>query len=202
MSNQLGFYLQQGHCVGCFTCQIACKDKNDLAVGQRFRRVHEFAGGGFTQTDHGFVNNVYAYWLSMACNHCENPACVANCPTGAMQKRPEDGIVFVDQSRCVGCQYCVMSCPYGAPQFNPKIGKTGKCDFCRDLLEKGEQPACVAACPMRVLHFGPIDELRRKYQGTDQIQGMPDPDRTNPSIIIAPHRDAVIGYKEAKGNGR
>ena len=191
MSEQLGFYFQQDRCIGCFTCQIACKDKNDLEVGQRFRKVHEFAGGGYTQTGRGLVNNVYAYWLSMSCNHCEDPICVKNCPTHALQKRAEDGIVFIDQNQCIGCRYCVMSCPYGAPQFNPKTGKTGKCDMCKDLLAKGEKPVCVTACPMRLLDCGKLDELRKKYQGVDQIKGMPEP-KTKPSFVITPHRDAVM----------
>lgn len=191
MTKQLGFHLEQGYCVGCFTCQIACKDKNNLAVGQRFRRVHEFAGGGYGPAGQGLIHNVYAYWLSLSCNHCEQPVCVANCPTGAMRKRPKDGVVYVDQSRCIGCRYCVMSCPYGAPQYNPSTGKTGKCDFCKDRLDRGERPACVEACPMRVLDFGDIDELRAKYSGTDYVRGLPGPEKTRPSIIITPHRDAV-----------
>lgn len=191
MSGQRGFYLRQDRCIGCFTCQIACKDTNDLDVGQCFRKVHEFAGGGYSKTDKGFTNNVYAYWLSMSCNHCQEPLCVKNCPTGAMQKRPEDGIVFIDQTKCVGCRYCIMSCPYGAPQYNPKTGKTGKCDMCKFLLDKGEQPVCVSACPMRVLEAGNVEELQQKYQGVQQIKGMPEP-KTKPSFVITPHRDAVM----------
>lgn len=193
MSKQLGFYVEQGHCVGCKTCQIACKDKNDLEVGQLFRKVHEFADGGFQQDGGAVTHNVRAYWLSLSCNHCQDAPCVKNCPTGAMQKRPEDGIVFIDQERCIGCRYCVMSCPYGAPQYNPKKGKTGKCDFCKDLLAAGKQPACVASCPLRALGFGQLDELREKHGKTDQVRGMPGPERTKPSLVITPHRDAIKG---------
>lgn len=149
------------------------------------------AGGGYTQTGKGLVNDVYAYWLSMSCNHCEDPICAKNCPTGALQKRPGDGVVFIDQAKCIGCRYCVMSCPYGAPQYNPKTGKTGKCDMCKDLLAKGEKPVCVTACPMRVLEAGKIEELRKKYQGVDQIKGMPEP-KTKPAFVITPHRNAVM----------
>ena len=194
MAGQLGFHVQQDRCIGCFTCQIACKDKNDLEVGQLFRRVREIAGGGYTGVgNNAYQADVYAYWISLGCNHCQDPPCVKNCPTGAMQKRPEDGVVFVDQNKCIGCRYCVWSCPYGAPQYNPKIGKVGKCDFCRDLLAQGEPPACVAACPMRVLDFGPLDELKKKYGGSNQIKGLPDPNLTKPSLLITPHRDAALG---------
>lgn len=189
---QTGFYLQQDRCIGCMTCQVACKDKNDLDVGQLFRKVHEFSGGSYVQTEQGLKNNVFAYWVSLSCNHCEKPVCVENCPTGAMQKREADGVVFIDQTKCIGCRYCVMSCPYGAPQYNPKIGKTGKCDFCKDLLEKGKKPVCVSACPMRVLDSGPVDQLRKKYGSSNVIKGLPSPDRTKPALVITPHRDAVV----------
>jgi anaerobic dimethyl sulfoxide reductase subunit B (iron-sulfur subunit) len=191
MTTQLGFHFDQRHCVGCCTCQIACKDQNDLDVGQLFRRVREYAGGEFRQIGKAVMPDVYAFWLSLGCNHCQDPLCVANCPTGAMQKRALDGIVFVDQDVCIGCRYCVMSCPYGAPQYNPDKGKTGKCDLCRSRLAEGQSPACVAACPQRVLDFGPIDALRQKYGTVAQVHGMPSPDRTHPSVVITPHRDAT-----------
>lgn len=192
-SKQLGFHLEQERCNGCLTCQIACKDKNDLDIGQLYRRVHEIAGGGYTEYNQVVKANVFAYWISLGCNHCQEPLCVKNCPSGAMQKREQDGIVFVDQNKCIGCRYCVWSCPYDAPQFNPKIGKVGKCDFCMDLLAKGEQPACVAACPLRVLDFGTMEELAKKHGGTGNIKGLPDPKLTKPSLLITPHRDAAPG---------
>jgi anaerobic dimethyl sulfoxide reductase subunit B (iron-sulfur subunit) len=191
MTGQLAFYFEQEHCVGCLTCQIACKDKKDLEVGQLFRKVHESAGGGYRQKGRVISHNVFAFWLSMSCNHCQAPACMKNCPTGAIRKRPEDGIVFIDEGICIGCQNCVVSCPYGAPQYNPQKGKAGKCDLCRDQLAAGKQPACVAACPMRALHYGRLDVLRQKYGSLNRVPGMPDPDITRPSLVITPHRDSA-----------
>ena len=191
MSGQLGFYLRQDRCIGCATCQVACKDKKDLDVGQLFRRVREVAGGGYTKVGNGFTTDVYAYWLSIACNHCQKPVCVKNCPTGAMQKRAEDGIVFVDQNRCIGCQICVRSCPYQAPQYNPKLEKVGKCDLCKDLLANGDQPVCVSGCPMRVLECGRLDQLQKKYGTVNKVKGLPDPARTKPSLVITPHHAAA-----------
>lgn len=191
-SKQLGFYLNQERCNGCLTCQIACKDKNDLDIGQLYRKVSEISGGGFTEFNQVVKNNVFAYWISLACNHCQEPLCVENCPSGAMQKREEDGIVFIDIDKCIGCRYCVWSCPYDAPQFNPEIGKVGKCDFCMDLLAQGEQPACVVACPMRALDFGTMEELEKKHGGTREIKGLPKPDITKPSLLINPHRDSAL----------
>lgn len=191
MSNQLGFCIEQDQCIGCFTCQIACKDKNNLDLGQNFRRVREFAGGGYTKTGEAYQQNVYAYWISLSCNHCENPKCLENCPTGAISKRAEDGVVLINRDRCIGCGYCTWSCPYGAPQLNTKTGKMGKCDFCQDLLAKGEEPVCVTACPMRVLHFGKLEDLKKQYGGTATIKGLPEETITHPSLVIVPHKNAA-----------
>jgi len=188
---QLAFFFNQQRCTGCLTCQVACQDKNDLPAGLLYRQVREMAGGGFAERGAAGKPEVYAYYLSMSCNHCREPACVRSCPTGALQKRREDGIVCIDRDRCSGCRRCAGSCPYGAPRYDPDQGKTGKCDFCHDLLARGEPPACVAACPMRALAYGTLAELTQEYGGGDWIRGLPDPELTKPSLLLAPHRDAA-----------
>lgn len=189
MAKQFGFHIDQQSCIGCFTCQIACKDKNGLESGEYWREVHEFTGGSSEEQNGVIRSNVYAYWLSMACNHCENPKCVTNCPTGAMHKREEDGIVLVDQEKCIGCGMCVWSCPYGAPQLINNI--SSKCNFCIDLLELGKQPACVGACFMRALDYGPLDELKAKYGAVADVKGLPSSSVTSPSVVITPHKDSI-----------
>lgn len=189
MAKQYGFYIDQANCIGCFTCQIACKDKNDLEVGQLWRKVREFQGGDTIEENGVYRSNVFAYWLSMSCNHCEDPKCVTNCPAGAMYKREEDGIVLVDQNKCLGCGYCTWSCPYEAPQLS---GKTvTKCNFCVDLLEQGKNPACVDACILRAIEYGPLEELQAKYGKVREVKGLPSADITNPSIVITPHKAAI-----------
>lgn len=188
---QLGFVHESQYCTGCKACQVACKDKQNNEVGQNFRRVTTYEGGGYTQAGNTFTNNVFAYSLSISCNHCAEPKCVKNCPSGAMRKDPQTGIVSVNQDICIGCGYCAWSCPYGAPQMNVKLGVMGKCDFCRDLLAKNEEPACVAACPLRLLHYGEIEELRSKYSGVGTCKVMPDPNITKPSLVLVPHKDSL-----------
>ncbi len=174
---QLGFYYDMATCIGCKTCQIACKDKNNLEDGVLFRKVTTIEGGKFPHP--------WFYHISLGCNHCAEAPCVRNCPTGALYKR-QDGIVMQDRNKCIGCRYCVWSCPYDAPQYIASEGKVGKCDFCADLIAKGEKPACIAACLMRALDYSDIEELRQKYGGTADIKGLPDARITGPSITINP----------------
>ena len=186
---RLAFYFDSSSCSGCKTCQMACKDKNDLGPGQVWRRVYEVSGGGWTKQGPTWRQDVFAYNLSMSCNHCENPICVKNCPTKALHKR-EDGIVQIDQKLCIGCKYCAWVCPYGAPQFDPAKGVMGKCDFCADYIDEGKNPSCVDACPMRALDFGDYAELLLKYGPCDHIYPLPDASITEPSACIKAHPNA------------
>lgn len=181
---QLGFYINLERCIGCHTCEVACKETNDLDVGPRWRRVRSVEGGAFPKP--------YAYFVSMACNHCQDPICAKVCPAGAYSKR-EDGLVVHDQSKCIGCKYCTFACPYAAPQFDESKGKVGKCSGCHQYVDKGEEPACVKSCILRALEFGPIDELAKKHPGAVQsIPVLPNPENTNPSILIQPRPEVHL----------
>ena len=147
---QLAFFVDVSACSGGKACQMACKDKHDLPVGQLWRRVYEVAGGGWRVSGAAWVSNVVAYHVSMGCNHCERPVCVEVCPSGALRKR-DDGIVLVDAERCIGCKYCGWVCPYGAPQYDDARGVMAKCHLCHDEIDVGRRPVCVTSCPMRVL---------------------------------------------------
>ncbi|MEI6575249.1 MAG: 4Fe-4S dicluster domain-containing protein [Bacteroidota bacterium] len=114
------------------------------------------------------------YWMPKKCFHCDNPPCVKVCPVGATFKR-SDGIVLIDNERCIGCRFCMAACPYSARVFNwgapknpedyheayspetstpSKIGTVEKCDFCPDKLRQGKLPHCILACPNGTLYFG------------------------------------------------
>lgn len=173
---QMGFYINIKECIGCKTCTIACKDTHDLEVGRNFRRVYGY--------EEGIYPNPSTYHISMACNHCDDPGCLDGCPTGALYKRSEDGVVLIDSKKCVGCRYCEWNCPYGAPQYDAAAGKMTKCDTCIDLREHGEEPACVTSCIMRVIEFGPIEELRAKHGTVSDHKGLPSSKLTKPNLVI------------------
>lgn len=176
---QYGFYFDQKACAGCHTCQIACKDKNRLEVGELLRTVHSYETGEFP--------NVGIYHMAKTCAHCDNPACVAACPTKRTLKDEATGIVYHDPNGvCAGetCLRCVEACPYHHPIYKADAKKVVKCDMCKDLIEKGQAPACVASCMMRALKFGPIDELKALYG--DAVTALPCfPDgATGPNMLI------------------
>lgn len=192
MAKQLAFYFDASACADCKACQIACKDKNNLPVGIMWRRVFQYGGGSWIQGQTTLIpNNVFSYSVATSCQHCENPLCVEVCPAGAITKR-EDGVVLIDQDKCIGCRYCEWACPYGAPVFDQAKGVMGKCNFCEDLLAKGENPACVDACVMRALEFGELDELRAKYGNVNAIEPLPTADITSPALVITPHKNAQV----------
>lgn len=143
---QMGFLLDQKYCIGCQTCQAACRARHGLTPGVYPRQASS------SQIE------LKGPYISLACNHCNNPACVDVCPTGAVHKR-EDGIVVHDPEVCIGCYSCAKACPYGAPQENDLNDRMVKCDMCAARLDKGESPACVDACPVKVLTVGTIEDL-------------------------------------------
>lgn len=174
---KMGFYFDQTSCIGCKTCQVACKDKNDLRVGTLFRHVNSYEAGQYP--------SVATYHVSATCNHCEMPACVAACPTGALEQDEADGTVQFDTSKCTGCRSCVSACPYGVPVFFEGEEVVRKCDACKVLRDNGEQPACVSACPMRALEFGPIDELAAAHpDAVKDMAVLPDSSTTGPCTLI------------------
>jgi anaerobic dimethyl sulfoxide reductase subunit B len=195
-NKQLAFYVDLSACIGCKACQMACKDKNDLEVGRLYRRVYEVDGGEWVQNGPAWRSTVFAYYVPLACNHCQKPICVEVCPTQAMTKR-EDGVVLIDAEKCIGCRYCEWACPYGAPQFNEALGKMTKCNFCVDLIDNGESPACVGACPMRAIEFGALDELRAKHGAVNEVYPLPSAVETDPAVVFTPHDSALRAQPES-----
>lgn len=151
MSTQVGFYVNTDRCIKCYACEVACKQWNGIKAGGVSRRnVYEVSDGVFPDNTRTFI--------SMSCMHCASPACASVCPAGAISKREEDGVVFVNKDKCIGCRYCFFACPFGVPQYDKEC--MNKCDMCLENggLEDGG-PHCVATCPTKALNFGTMEEL-------------------------------------------
>lgn len=140
----------------------------------------------------GVGRTCFAWYVSVACNHCARPVCVEVCPTGAMHKDAESGLVSVNARRCVGCGYCALSCPYHAPKVDRAAGRSVKCDGCLGRIAAGLAPICVAACPVRALEFGEIGALRQRYGELADLAPLPDSGDTEPSLVITPPKAAEL----------
>ena len=168
---KLGLVIDLDICVGCHACATACKEWNTSGFagplpdfdpygaepwGVWFNRVHSIEEG-----DEEGARTVY---FPKSCLHCEEPACVTVCPTGASYKRAEDGIVLVNEEICIGCKLCSWACPYGAREFDEDAGVMKKCTLCIDriynetLAEEDRLPACVMVCPVSARHFGDLGD--------------------------------------------
>lgn len=145
------FVVDPSRCIGCRSCETACRNEFLQEHGAKWRRVKEVE----------IAESGLIYFLSLACNHCENPECFRVCPERTYFKR-RDGVVVHNSKRCTGCCNCVRACPFGAPQYSPVTGKVDKCSMCVHLLDKGLPPACVEACPTGALRLvsehRPLDE--------------------------------------------
>jgi len=164
-------------CIGCHSCEVACKSENDVPLGVWRTWVK--------QVNKGEYPNVRTYFLPVLCNHCASAICVRNCPVKATWQR-EDGIVVVDEHRCIGCKYCIFSCPYGGVRhLNPLKKYAQSCYFCKHRVDAGLEPACVVACPTGARVFGdlhdPNSEVSRLI-ATNPVQVL-KPDRgTEPRV--------------------
>lgn len=199
--SQLAFFVDSDSCSGCKTCQVACKDHHDLAAGVHWRRVYEVACGSWQKSGDAWTSTVLAYNLSVACHHCADPVCAKQCTVDAIWKRP-DGIVLIEQSRCVQCSKCRADCPYEAIRYEAATNRVSKCDGCVDLVDAGLPPACVAACPNRALEFGDLEDLRQRHGTLDRVFPLEDPAITRPALVIKPHRHAALmaGREPEVGN--
>lgn len=177
---KIGFYIDATSCVGCRTCQIACKDKNNLDVGVFYRKVETYETGDYPNPGY--------YHYSYSCYHCENPKCVKACPTGAMH-RAQDSSVQYDPRLCITCKYCVNACPYKIPGHIKGKAVIAKCDSCKDLRDDGKNPACVDACMMRCIKWGELEEFRAAHNNetlVSDIEILPSSVETRPALLIKP----------------
>ena len=181
-------------CIGCHSCAVVCKQENNVGLGTFYNKV-------LTVGSSGTYPDLEMYYLPVSCQHCDNPECVSVCPTGASYKR-DDGVVLVDHSKCIGCQYCLYGCPYGVRQMDEEHGVAQKCTLCSQITADGSDvPACVHNCNCGARFFGDYDDPESdvckemaKYP-PEAIHALPDPGNSQPltRYILSPN---VASWKE------
>ena len=179
-----GFRLDLGRCVGCGACVLACRIENRLPSQISWRRV--------LPVNAGRIGGGPTYHLSLACHHCESPACLQACPTGAYEIG-DDGVVSLVTDRCIGCRYCEMACPFGAPAYDHDTGVMTKCTYCDHRVSAGLEPACVAACPTGALERAGDARLSpgRTFLPAWETPGFEDPAACRPSLSFASPRGRI-----------
>jgi len=201
---QYGMTIDTKRCIGCHTCAVACKIENNLSQNTWWNRTLT-VGGDEMDTAGGSFPRVSMSFITLACQHCKNPACVKVCPVGATYKDEETGVVFQDYDRCIGCRYCMAACPYngvrnfsweepqpvvdhatGGESVTPLQKNTvNKCTLCRHRLAQGLEPACISTCPERAREFGDFDDpdstVSRQLLERSNFQLLPEKD-TDPSV--------------------
>lgn len=167
---QVGWIIDLKRCIGCRSCYVACKAENQTPLRTDWRLVVERESGSYPNPRREFI--------SLACNHCDEPACMKSCPVDAITKRSSDGIVLIDQDKCIGCRYCLFACPYGAPRIDTDTGKVSKCTMCVHRRDAGLTPACFTACLTGAIQF--VEDFTGET--VTAPQGFNDPALTKPNI--------------------
>lgn len=126
----------------------------EILGGEFSKRKQDYNFEGIEKEIYGEFENTFMMYLPRLCEHCLNPACVAACPSGAIYKREEDGIVLIDQDKCRGWRMCVSGCPYKKIYFNWDSGKSEKCTFCYPRIEAGMPTVCSETCVGRIRYLG------------------------------------------------
>ncbi len=139
------FILDENKCVACQACVVACMIENNTSLETLWRKVLSY-----NETQN---LDLPIFHLSMACNHCEEAACMSNCPALAYERDLLTGAILHNSDHCIGCQYCTWVCPYDAPKFNEETKVVEKCNFCVDRLHENLKPACVTSCPTGALEI-------------------------------------------------
>ena len=213
-------------CKNALICQKACNKNHYITGDNAWIKVYKMQESEDTAP----------YFMPTTCQHCNKPPCVTVCPVDATFKR-RDGLVLIDNERCIGCRFCMAACPYSVRVFNwdepnqveiypdmnmadhgcstpeyagmPSIkGTVDKCDFCPHMIDKGEFPHCVNACPNNVFYFGDyyedtvsnndetvrLSELLKDKAGYKLMEGL----GTEPSVYYLPPTDRLVDFEEAE----
>ena len=175
-------------CVGCLACSVACKAVNGVPVGSFWNKTLRI-GPNPKEGGSGHFPDVEMYFLTVQCQHCAQPECVAVCPTGASHKL-EDGTVQIDKSKCIGCQFCAMACPYGVRYLNETERVVEKCTLCEQRIAQGELPQCVINCGGHARWFGDLD------QGIESFVSYDEP---SPNVFVGLSYDEMCATRATLG---
>ena len=192
---RLSLLIDLDRCIGCKSCEAACKQEHGLGPHEYRNRVLWLEDRNVPVVD----------YLTVTCQQCERPACLRACPVvpKAISKDLETGVVVVDETLCTGCGECVTACPYGAMGFDPVGHHAVKCDLCKDRRSRGETPACANACPGYAIRFGEHEDLKREAQTNDRSLVDHDDFLLGPgTIYLAADRPQELGHDTIPGNGR
>ena len=206
-----GMGIDIDKCIGCNRCVEACKAENDVPTEPYYFRTwverYTVLRGGETvveciSTGPGRRAEpapderdvLRSFFVPKLCNHCANPPCVQVCPVGATFAT-KDGVVIVDQERCIGCRYCIQACPYGARFLNPRTRTADKCTFCYHRVVKGLMPACVEVCPTGARIFG---DLKSRASRLTRFQRMNNSGVLKPALNTEPK----VYYSQLDGEVR
>ena len=148
---------------------------------------------------YGEYENTFMMYLPRLCEHCLNPTCAAACPSGAIYKREEDGIVLIDQDKCRGWRMCVSGCPYKKIYFNHKSGKSEKCIFCYPRIESGEPTVCSETCVGRIRYLGVLLYDADKIEEVASTESEQDLYQKQLEIFLDPNDPEVIAQARKDG---
>jgi Fe-S-cluster-containing dehydrogenase component len=172
------FIFDLSRCFGCSGCIAACINANKTPGGLAWRELHKLPP---RDGDHGTT------YLSMSCNHCENPPCAAGCPANALEKRRSDGIVIHHRDKCLGCRYCEMACPYDAIKWDEGAGVISKCHFCHERIDGGREPACIETCFGQAIKQTVIEHPGGDQEYEKEVPGLEHLERVGPWIRFVPN---------------
>src|SRR5690554_5296865 len=181
--------------------KIECSPNSEEIIGTEFeKRKKDVNFNDVVQKDiYGQFEKTFMMYLPRLCEHCLNPACMAACPSGAIYKREEDGIVLIDQDRCRGWRQCVTGCPYKKVYFNHRTGKAEKCHFCYPRIEVGLPTVCSETCVGRLRYIGIVFYDADRVTEAAAVEDPKDLYEAQLDIMLDPRDPEVIAAARANG---